>query len=42
MNSDIGNLWHGYRKYSEGCDHCYMYYLDSERGNQAGRFIRSR
>ena len=28
---DIWNPWHGCRKYSEGCDHCYMYYLDSLR-----------
>ena len=28
---DIWNQWHGCRKYSEGCDHCYMYYLDSLR-----------
>ncbi len=22
------NPWHGCRKYSEGCQHCYMYVLD--------------
>ncbi|MDE6780547.1 MAG: phage Gp37/Gp68 family protein, partial [Ruminococcus sp.] len=27
----IWNPWHGCRKYSEGCDHCYMYYLDTQR-----------
>ena len=26
------NLWHGCNKYSEGCDNCYMYYLDKVRG----------
>ena len=26
------NLWHGCRKYSEGCENCYMYYLDEIRG----------
>ena len=26
------NLWHGCRKYSEGCENCYMYYLDEVRG----------
>ena len=26
------NPWHGCRKYSEGCKHCYMYYLDEARG----------
>lgn len=29
---DVWNPWHGCRKYSEGCDHCYMYYLDAKRG----------
>lgn len=27
----IWNPWHGCVKKSEGCDHCYMYYLDSKR-----------
>lgn len=26
------NLWHGCTKYSEGCENCYMYYLDDVRG----------
>ncbi len=26
------NLWHGCRKYSEGCENCYMYFLDAVRG----------
>lgn len=26
------NLWHGCQKYSEGCENCYMYYLDEIRG----------
>ena len=38
MSSDIWNPWHGCRKYSEGCDHCYMYYLDSTR-EKSGREI---
>lgn len=38
MSSDIWNPWHGCRKYSEGCDHCYMYYLDGQRG-KSGREI---
>lgn len=29
--NDIWNPWHGCRKYSEGCEHCYMYYLDQQR-----------
>ena len=27
----IWNPWHGCNKYSEGCEHCYMYYLDAQR-----------
>lgn len=26
------NPWHGCKKYSEGCQHCYMYALDEIRG----------
>ena len=26
------NLWHGCKRYSEGCRFCYMYYLDEIRG----------
>lgn len=40
MSSDIWNPWHGCRKYSEGCDHCYMYYLDSERGKSGGEIYK--
>lgn len=29
---DIWNPWHGCVRYSEGCDNCYMYYLDAKRG----------
>ena len=25
----IWNPWHGCHKVSEGCAHCYMYFLDS-------------
>lgn len=28
----IWNPWHGCKKVSEGCEHCYMYYLDAQRG----------
>lgn len=35
---DIWNPWHGCQKCSEGCDHCYMYYLDSLR-DKCGRDI---
>ena len=29
---DIWNPWHGCRKVSEGCRHCYMYMMDRQRG----------
>lgn len=32
MSNNIWNLWHGCRKYSEGCDNCYMFYLDKQHG----------
>jgi protein gp37 len=35
---DIWNPWHGCKKCSEGCDHCYMYFLDQMR-NQDGSVI---
>jgi len=35
---DIWNPWHGCIKCSEGCDNCYMYYLDKVR-NQDGKHI---
>lgn len=28
----IWNPWHGCRKISEGCENCYMYFLDNKRG----------
>lgn len=28
---DIWNPWHGCIKKSEGCEHCYMYFLDRQR-----------
>ena len=31
MKMNIWNPWHGCNKYSEGCDHCYMYYLDAQK-----------
>lgn len=35
---DIWNPWHGCIKKSEGCEHCYMYFLDKQR-NQNGSNI---
>lgn len=30
-NPKSWNLWHGCRKYSEGCENCYMFFLDGIR-----------
>ena len=30
---DIWNPWHGCVKCSEGCENCYMYFLDEMRDN---------
>lgn len=30
---DIWNPWHGCTKCSEGCQNCYMYFLDEKHGN---------
>ncbi len=36
---DIWNPWHGCKKISEGCENCYMYYLDKVRSNKDGAII---
>lgn len=38
---DIWNPWHGCVKVSEGCAHCYMYFLDRRRGADGGRIYRT-
>ena len=38
---DIWNPWHGCRKCSEGCDHCYMYTLDRLRGQDGAAIFRT-
>ncbi len=38
---DIWNPWHGCRKISEGCQNCYMYFLDRMRGEHGGRIYRT-
>ncbi len=35
---DIWNPWHGCKKVSEGCQNCYMYFLDSLR-DKDGSFV---
>lgn len=39
---DIWNPWHGCRKCSEGCENCYMYYLDSLRDKNGADIYRTR
>ncbi len=36
---DIWNPWHGCKKISEGCQNCYMYFLDKQRMNSSGNLI---
>ena len=36
---DIWSPWHGCTKISEGCAHCYMYFLDKIHGNKPGNII---
>lgn len=36
---DIWSPWHGCTKISEGCAHCYMYFLDKIHGNKEGNII---
>ncbi|MBQ6527935.1 MAG: DUF5131 family protein [Clostridia bacterium] len=38
---DIWNPWHGCRKCSEGCENCYMYFLDAQRGKDGGTIYRT-
>lgn len=38
----IWNPWHGCHKVSEGCEHCYMYFLDRRRGIDTSRVFRTR
>lgn len=39
---DIWNPWHGCRKISEGCDNCYMYFLDKMRGKSGADIYRTK
>ena len=39
---DIWNPWHGCVKCSEGCQNCYMYFLDAERGRDGGEIYRTK
>ena len=39
---DIWNPWHGCRKCSEGCENCYMYFLDRQRGKSGADIYRTK
>ena len=39
---DIWNPWHGCVKCSEGCQHCYMYYLDKVRDKDGSEIYRTK
>lgn len=39
---DIWNPWHGCKKCSEGCQHCYMFFLDRMRGHDGGEIYRTK
>ena len=36
------NPWHGCRKFSEGCQNCYVYYLDRMRGRDGADVYRTK
>lgn len=38
---DIWNPWHGCVKCSEGCEHCYMFFLDHARGKDGNAIYRT-
>lgn len=38
---DIWNPWHGCVKISEGCENCYMYYLDRKRDKNGSDIYRT-
>ena len=37
----IWSPWHGCHKVSEGCAHCYMYFLDGKRGIDTSKVFRT-
>ena len=39
---DIWNPWHGCKKCSEGCENCYMYYLDAQRNRDGSTVYRTK
>ena len=41
-NDRSWNPWHGCHRYSEGCKHCYMHYLDKTRGRDGGVIYKNK
>ena len=39
---DIWNPWHGCKKCSEGCENCYMYFLDRMRDQDGSRIYKTK
>lgn len=39
---DIWNPWHGCKKCSEGCENCYMYFLDRVRDRDGAEIYRTK
>lgn len=39
---DIWNPWHGCVKCSEGCENCYMYFLDRMRGHDGAEIYKTK
>lgn len=39
---DIWNPWHGCVKCSEGCDNCYMYFLDEQRDKNGSEIFKTK
>ncbi len=39
---DIWNPWHGCVKCSEGCENCYMYFLDKQRDKNGAEIYRTK
>lgn len=38
----IWNPWHGCHRVSEGCQNCYMYFLDAQRGIDTSKVFRTK
>ena len=42
MSDFVWNPWHGCRKYSEGCEHCYVYRRDGAVGRNASEITKNK